>query len=457
MQKQSINAQIMKAQQLGYNALQLVLLAFIYLSMPIVLAQAQPASGATVDDSVSQAQLKQQIQTYEQAIAASDGAYAQTSAELYSSLATSYTVLGDLEKASQAYQEQLQALRITRGLFSQEQIATIADYNKLLYQIGDLEKIDRNFHLAYHIASKLYDGQDPRFIESATQLASWKIKAFESGLFEVDNDSSIEEAAQIYQDLAEQVPTTDKDYYAKRSQYLSAKGLAHFHAAKYFADLPPEYFQAFVSTAGSQQQCFSLVMSADGAQPARSVCPEMDIANPGMFMAQQITKSETVRRHLSSMRESFAQALRSIENDPNARPRELALATLNLGDASLLAQDYGSANTQYGKAWDILSSDGESVSLRDELLGQPAQVMRGVLGELLIDQLPQENKLVGTISFDVTRKGEIENIDIQGDAQAFDPDNIAALAIKLDQTTFRPKITDGSAVSSRITLNATDL
>jgi hypothetical protein len=149
--------------------------------------------------------------------------------------------------------------------------------------------------------------------------------------------------------------------------------------------------------------------------------------------------------------------LESIENDPSASPKKLALATLNLGDASLLAQDYGRANTQYARAWDILTSDGGSVSMRDELLGQPTLVMRGVLEEVVIDQSLQQNELVGTISFDVTRKGEIENIDIQGGAQALDPDNIAALAIKLDQTTFRPKITDGKTVSSRIILNAADL
>jgi hypothetical protein len=447
---------IVKQQPLN-KVLQLVLVPLIYFSAPIVLAQAQTPSVDNLDDSANEVQLRQQIQSYEQAIALSDGAYADTSAELYLSLANGYRALGDLEKASLAYQERLQALRISLGLFSQEQITTIADYNELLFQVGDLEKIDRNFHLSYHVASKLYDRQDPRFIKSATQLASWKIKAFESGLFEVDNDSSIDEAAQIYQDLAEQVPASDKDYYDKRSNYLSAKGLAHFHAAKYFADLAPEYFQAFVSSAGSQQQCYSLVMSADGAQPARSVCPEMDIGNPDMFMARQIAKSETVRRHLSSMRESFANALESIENDPSASPKKLALATLNLGDASLLAQDYGRANTQYARAWDILTSDGGSVSMRDELLGQPTLVMRGVLEEVVIDQSLQQNELVGTISFDVTRKGEIENIDIQGGAQALDPDNIAALAIKLDQTTFRPKITDGKTVSSRIILNAADL
>ena len=436
-------------------ALLLALIPVMYCSVPVLLAQAQAPANTEV--STTEAQLKQQIESYERAIAASEGTYANTSAELYLSLANAYRSLGDIEKAGEAYQERLQALRITLGLFSQEQLATLADYNELLFELGNWEQIDRNFHLSHHIASKLYDRQDPRYIESATQLASWNIKAFESGFFEVDNDTGIQEAARIYEDLAAQVPKDDKDYYNKRADYLSAKGLAHFHAAKYFADLPPEYFQAFVSSAGGQQQCYSLVMSVDGAQPARSVCPEMDVANPDMFMAQQITKSQTVRQHLSSMRQSFSDAVESMEKDPNASPRKLALAILNLGDASLLAQDYGRANTQYAKVWKILSNDGESASLRDELLSQPKQVMGDVLDEVVINQPLQENVLVGTISFDVTRRGEIENIDIQGDEQAFDPDNIAALAIKLDQTTFRPKIENGRAVNSRITLNAADL
>ena len=212
-----------------------------------------------------------------------------------------------------------------------------------------------------------------------------------------------------------------------------------------------------MSSSGGQQQCYSLVMSVDGAQPARSVCPETDVANSDMFLAQQRTKSETVRRHLSEMRTSFSDAIESIENNPSTSVEKLALATLNLGDASLLAQDYGRANSQYANAWEILSANGESAALRNALLGQPTQVMRGVLDQTLIDQPLQENVLFGTVSFDVDRRGEIENIDIQGSDQAFDPDNIAAIAIKLDQTTFRPKIEDGNPVRSRITLRAEDL
>ncbi len=439
------------------TALQLALLALLYCGVTLAQAQNKASNDSDLATEAEQALLKQQIDSYEQAIAASDGSYSDTSAELYLSLANAYRAIGDNEKAAAAYQERLQTLRIQLGLFSEEQLATLASYNELLYQIGDWEQIDSNVHLSYHVASKLYERQDPRYIESATQLASWKIKAFDSGVLSPDNDNSIQDAVRIYQELAEQLPENDKDYYDKRADYLTAKGLAHFQAAKYFADLPAEYFQAIVSSAGGQQQCYSMVMSVDGAQPARSVCPEADVANSDMFLAQQRAKSETVRRHLSEMRTSFAGAIETIENNPNASIKELALATLNLGDASLLAQDYSRANSQYAKAWEILSADGESIALRDELLGQPLQVMGGVLDQTVIDQPLQENVLVGTISFDVSRRGEIENIDIQGSEQTFDPDNIAAIAIKLDQSTFRPRIEDGNPVSSRITLNAADL
>jgi hypothetical protein len=443
-------------------ALQMALISLTFCLAPAELTQAQDTPVASGVSGTNASQLQRQIQSYEKAIAESDGSYGGTSAELYLSLANSYRALGDNEKAIAAYQERLQALRITLGLDSEAQLATLSSYNELLFQLGDWERIDVNFHLSHHIASKLYGHEDPRFIQSATQLASWKIKAFESGVLRDEddrsiNDHSIQEAAQIYQELAEQLPPGAEDYHNKRAEYLSAKGLAHFYAAKYFADLPIEYFQAFVSSTAGQQQCHSLVMSFDGAQPARSVCPEIDVANPDVFTAQQRTKSETVRRHLSAMRASFSDAIASIESDPSASPKKLALATLNLGDASLLAQDYGRANSQYAKAWKILSTDGESQRLRDELLNQPTQVMRGVLAEIVSDTPLRKNVLAGTISFDVIRNGEIENIDIQGSEQAFDPENIAAIAIKLDQTTFRPKIAEGKPVRSRITLNAADL
>lgn len=443
-------------------ALQPLLVALLFCLAPTALIQAQATPAEAAESGAGNVELQRQIQAYEKAIAESDGSYASASAELYLSLAESYGALGDNESAAEFYQERLQALRISLGLDSQEQLATLSAYNEVLFQLGDWQQIDSNFHLSHHIASKLYAREDPRFIESATALASWKIKAFENGLISDEDDrsiddSSIQEAAQIYQELAEQLSEDDPAYHAKRSDYFSAKGLAHFYGAKYFANLPSEYFQASVSSAGGQQQCYSLVMSVDGAQPARSVCPETDIANTDVFTAQQRAKSETVRRHLSDMRASFVAAIESIENGPSPSPKQLALATLNLGDASLLAQDYGRANTQYRNVWEILSVDSASQNLRDALLSQPSPVMRGVLDELVIDQAVLKNKLAGSVSFDVARNGEIENIAIQGSEQAFEPDNIAAIAIKLDQTTYRPKIADGKPVRARITRNAADL
>ncbi len=419
------------------------------------LAMAQ-VSGPATDDALT-AELRSQIQSHKRSIAALDGTYGDASAELYLSLARAYRELGDYTEAAAAYKESLQALRIMLGLDSEEQLDTLAEYNAILLALEDWQQIDTNFHLANHIAAKLYDKVDSRYIQTATQLASWKIQAFESGVYRADDDRSIQEAARIYAELAAALPESSSDYHSLRADYLSAKGLAHFYSAKYVADLPLDSFNASVPGTGGQQQCYSLVMSFDGPQPARSACPDLDLSNPEMFTAQQRTKNDTVRRHLADMRGSFADAIESIENDPSASARKLALAILNLGDANLLAQDYARAKSQYARAWQLLSQDGESIGLRDQLLGQPEKVMTGVLDEVMGSAVSQESVLIGTVEFDVTENGAIENIAMQGPEATFEQDNIGAIAIKLDQTTFRPKLVDGKPVRSRISLLAAEL
>lgn len=402
-------------------------------------------------------QLAAQVARYEEAITALEGAYNETSSELQLSLAKAYVAMGNLEDASDAYKESLQALRVSFGLYSEAQFQTLAEYNNVLFELADWEQIDRNLHLANHVASHLYDKQDARYIENATQLASWKIKAFHTGLYRADSDRSITEAARIYRVLVDDLPLTDVNYSAKRADYLSAKGLAHFYSAQYVSKLPIDAFKSNAPETVSHQQCYPLVMSVDGPQPVRTACQGAQISNPEYFASQQRAKNETVRRHLSSMRESFADAIETIEQDSSATNRELALAILNLGDASFLAQDFPRAYSQYEKAWDLLSVDGESAALRAELLGRPVRVMQDVLEEIVIDDRVRSNVLSGTITFDVTERGSIENIDIQGTPKDLEVENIGAIAIRLEEATYRPRILDGKPITARISLSASEL
>ena len=417
------------------------------LSMPGILATAQ--TGSAVSELASRAT------ELERAVANLDGSYSPSSTELLHTLARTYAELGDAPEAAHYYQESLQSLRINEGLASQSQLEILDPYNEVLYRLQDWERLDNNYHLALDISTRLYGRRDPRTQAAARTLASWKIRAFQTNAWRPKGDRSVQEAAEIYRRLLSELPET-AEYSALRADYLAARGLAHFFAARHVANTPVEQFQRLAPQTSSYQQCVPLVLSVDGAQPSASACQANQISDPEYFAAQQREKNNTVRRHLGNMRQSFTEAIDAVQNDPNASLEERVRAILNLGDANLLAEDYQRARREYHRAWTLLTEAG-ALALREELLGRPQRALLDILDELPLDRPLPAAALPGTIAFDVTPLGQIENINVQSPDQALDRATLGAIAIKLDQSVFRPRIEDGRPVRSRLTLHASEL
>ncbi|MFT4887694.1 MAG: tetratricopeptide (TPR) repeat protein [Pseudohongiellaceae bacterium] len=402
-------------------------------------------------------ELNEQAALYQEQLSKLNNSYDETTSEVFLALAGIQHELGDFELANRSYLEAIQVLRVSQGLNSEAQLSVMEAFNDSLYAQQSWEQLDSNLHLANYIAGKLFDPQDPRYITSATSLASWKIKAYQTGIYRADDDRSVQEAAKIYRILIDTLPESDPNLNEKKADYLSAQGLAYYYSAQYVADLDLDEFRGLAPATGAQLQCYPLVMSADGPQPVRSACQSMDASDPEIYAAQQRAKNDTVRRHIASMRKSFAQVVEIMESELAVSPRALAEAILRLGDAGLLAQDYSRANSQYSKAWKLLSLDGESAAVREQLMGSPVRVMQGLLDNQLFDSSTLNNKIHGTISFDVTVRGEIKNIGIEGSNAELVNENLGVIAIKLDQSTFRPKIDQGKPVLSRLVFDVAEL
>lgn len=401
--------------------------------------------------------LREQLSRYEQELAALDGSYSQSSTELYLTLGGLYHELGEVEDSITAYREALQSLRISEGLASESQLQVINDFNGLLFEAEVWEELDMNFHLASDIALRLYGADDLRYQRAANALASWKIRAYQTGLYRPRGNRSIEEAASIYRRLSEQLSPEEEGYNRKLAGYLSARGLAHFYSASHVAQIPVEEFRA-TPVHSAFQNCVPVVLSVDqGATPSSGACQVNPIGDPEIFASQQREKNNTVRRHLGNMRQSFLEAIAATEADPDSSIRQQAVAILNYADANLLAQDYTRAKLQYRRAYELLSTAPELISLRNELMDKPVKALSGIVGELPFDSLLPVNVALGTISFEVNEIGEIENINIEGATEALSRENMAAIAMMLRQSSYRPRIVDGQPVRSRITLSTVDL
>ena len=426
------------------------------LAIGLVFAAFAPAS-AQLPSSDSLAELQSRVRAYENAIAELDGSYNQTSTELFLSLADAQLQLGRLDESSYAYREALQSLRINEGLAGESQLRMLDEFNKLLFRKRDWEQIDVNMHLAEDITRRLYGMEDERYIGAATALANWKIRAYQAGAYRETGDSSIADAAEIYRSLLQQLPQTAENQ-RRRADYLWAQGLAYFYSAQYTAGVPVEEFRHAVPESGGYQTCVPILLSVDrGAQRSASAC-NVNQTDPEFYAAQQREKNNTVRRHLSNMRQSFLEAITAVEASPDATLRDRAIALLNFGDANLLAEDYSRARIQYRRVWEMLGDDDESRALREELMGRPARALVGILAELPGDpRIRGEGSPLGNVSFDVTETGEIVNIDIQGSAAALAQDNLGAIAIRLDQSVYRPRIEAGRPVTSRVNMDAAEL
>ncbi len=428
-------------------------------SLMLAAAFCMPVLGQQVtEDAATQInRQREQLSQYEQELAALDGSYSQSSTELYLTLGGLYHDLGQVEESISAYREALQSLRISEGLASESQLQVIGDFNGLLFEAEVWEELDMNLHLASDIALRLYGADDPRYERAANALASWKIRAYQTGLYRPRGNRSIQEAASIYRRLAEQLSPEEANHNRKLAGYLSARGLAHFYSASHVAQIPVEEFQAMPGN-NTFQNCIPVVLSVDqGALPSSAACQVNAIGDPEIFASQQREKNNTVRRHLGNMRQSFLEAIEATEADSTASVRERAVAILNYADASLLAEDYPRARLQYRRAYELLSGTPELIGIRNALMDQPVKALGGIVRELPFDDLLPVNVALGTISFDVNETGSIENISIEGASQALSQENMGAIAMMLRQSAYRPRIVDGLPVSSRITLSIVDL
>jgi len=71
---------------------------------------------------------------------------------------------------------------VSQGPNSEATLSVTEGFNQSFYAQQNWRLLDSNLHLANYISGKLFDAQDLRYIKSATSLASWKMKAYQTGI-----------------------------------------------------------------------------------------------------------------------------------------------------------------------------------------------------------------------------------------------------------------------------------
>ena len=95
-----------------------------------------------------QAQIAANIAQYQQDLIGLGGVYSRVTTELNLSLADAYLELDDFDRALEAYGEALQSVRISNGLYSEEQLPLLELFATGSMRAQDWEKTENNLHLA---------------------------------------------------------------------------------------------------------------------------------------------------------------------------------------------------------------------------------------------------------------------------------------------------------------------
>lgn len=410
----------------------------------------EPASDRKAD-------LRESIESYRRALNDLSGIYDQSTSELYLSLASAYSELEEFQQAGSAYNEALQSLRISDGLYSELQLRVLSQYTADATLAEDWIQVDNNLYLAHMIARQIYAKTDPRYVEQASRFASWKIRAYQYQLYERGNEESVQEAVEVYTDLIAALSPDTEDYHSTLARYSSAKGLAHYYSALYLESIDWDDFPGVGVDTINQQVCHQEVEIVNGRQVTRTVCENRRMPNPDYFESRVRARNSALTTSIASMRSGFAEAIEIIEAKPNVTVEEIAIAILNLGDINFLVQDFRRANDQYGRVEELLNTRDVPESLRLELIGRPRKIMQGILADLPIDGNLAREAATGVVSFDLSAEGGIRNVSITGSGADIEEANRAVVMKKLQRSIYRPVIAQGEAINSHVVIAASDL
>ncbi len=427
------------------------------LMVSLILAPASWAAEAVrAPEDPRELEITASIAQYERDLIGLGGAYNRISTELNLSLAEAYIELEDFGRAMDAYAEALQSIRISSGLYSEEQLPILEQFSAGAIRAQDWSRTESNLHLAYSIAEQLYQVDDPRFGEIATRYADWKVRAYQGDLLPPQENNPIDESIEIYDSIISAISPDSENYHDNLIDLLSAKGLAHYYSALYVDDSELEDFQGTANETVNQQVCVSRPRMINGVVTYVRVCRTEHAPNPEYFESRARTKSRQLGSNLKAMRESYQQVVETLEDKPEVTPLEIAHAILSLGDINLLINDLEAANTQYTRAYQYLAMENVSQSLRDQVFSRPQKALEVVLARFSTED-ENDIALSGIVTFSVSKEGKIADARIAGEESDIEEPNRSLVVEKLQSSFFRPAIVDGVAVDSEISMLAADL
>lgn len=252
----------------------------------------------------------------------SEGIYAPQLREAYGDLAALYEETEDFEAAISTYTEALQISRINTGLYSDQQLPIITSLIESNRQLRNWQEADDLHEFRYHISTRLYDLNDPAYLQAAENYGAWKLRVLRQNLLDLGYRSynrSAEDLSDFYDQLLGNLTLQPGIRQESLIGVIQSKSETDLVLARAIASTPYTAFEGTVSRYQNQQRCRNVRNSA--GQIVRE-CVNVQVENPRYRQSQRDAKQFAMSRRTRAVQESIDRLRQIVDSSSELGPVE---------------------------------------------------------------------------------------------------------------------------------------
>lgn len=348
------------------------------------------------------------------------GPYSTQQAIELSRQGAAYQAQARYTSAIEAYTRAVHLLRVNEGLETPLQVPLLQQIIESLLAQDRVVEADNYQNYLFRIQRENLRPTDPEMLHAVEQYADWHRNAYISEL-DKDRYARILDMIDLYSDMADAVIAEQGEHSLAALPYLRGK-----LKAQYLMSIYPGESEASVSVELYQQDNV-----------------ELPTLKKMRFMRFRDFNYRYGEQNLQQMRDIIAR-------DPASGPRELADATVALGDWYQWHHRYAIAQNTYRAAWEVMAGEAEAEAWQRRTFGVPLELPREVVfqpGRLAIP-VPHTHEV--QLRFSVSTHGEARDIEVLRPDAAQDADTVNRGHRFLRDIRFRPRMAQGDVVASNL-------
>jgi hypothetical protein len=200
-----------------------------------------------------------------------------------SDLGAYYRAIEDHERAAAFYQDALQLVRVTEGLYSPRQLQILPLLIDSLEAGSQWQEVDDFQHLSFFTQSRLHAPDSDEYLSSLHRYASWKLRAWQSNLVNgrsvspYDEPSELREVWTLYDEVLDSRYPNAESADPQKVEILYGRALAEMEIARHFVSMPAWLTESREPRYVMREVCGTVTTSSGARQ---RVCSVERVPNP---------------------------------------------------------------------------------------------------------------------------------------------------------------------------------